>query len=339
MTSPDTPEQPPVSTMSRGQRNVLIGVATAVGLVILAPITLSMQHLVAWAADPHGLNLGGWWPYLVPIALDLAAAACIGMTVVSAWRRERPGAFGILVWVFAGVSAWAQYRYGVTERNTGGAQDAWWAMPLFATLGTLILELVLHKTRQWARKDSGELLSGAAGFGVRWLPGVGFRETLQAWAASRREGIPRAADAITFVRERKALKALSPVEALHYAFGALGVVHPHQARTWLLARGKTVTQSDIDKAVDGLPVAPEPVSGVPALTSGAPYGDTREDRHSDELMALPTKRRRMQYAASALAMQGAKITGPGIVAWLSDRGHLVDRKEAAEIAKQLTAGA
>lgn len=341
MTSPETTAPPPAATtaLTDGQRRVLIGVAAAVGLVILAPIALSMQHLYGWAADPRGLGLDGGWPLLVPVALDVAAAACIGMTVVSAWRRETAGVFSILVWVFAAASAGAQYKYGISERDAGGAQDAWWAMPLFAVLGALLLELVLHRTRKWARKDTGELLSGAAGFGVRWLPGVGFRETLQAWAVSRREGIPRAADAIAFVRERRALRGTTAVEALHYAFGALGVVHPHEARQWLLARGVHVTQADVEEAVAGLPVVPSPVSGAPAGGGGGKALTAGGDFHADQLHTLATKRDRMRYAAAVLVMSGARIEGKTIVSWLADRGHQVDPKEARDIARSVAPGA
>jgi hypothetical protein len=341
MTSTETPPETPARTLSVGQRRVLIGVATMVGLVILAPIALSMQHLAAWAADPHGLGLTGWWPYLVPVGLDLAAGACIGMTVVAAWRRERPGAFGILVWVFAGVSAWAQYRYGLTEQAAGRAQDAWWAMPAFALLGVLILEMVLHKTRGWARKDSGEQLHGAAGFGARWIPGVGFWETLRAWAASRREGITRADAAIAYVREVRALKGLDGVEAMHYAFGALGVVHPHEARVWLQARKVAVTQADVDLALAGRVVATRPVSVPPAVGAGAPLaieGGAPAVPHAERLRAAHTNRDRIHYACSVLSLSGQTITTVGVLGWLAEWGYRADRKDTAAIVRKVTAG-
>src|SRR5262245_30315693 len=100
---------------SRGAAWVLQAVAVAVGLVILAPILLSSQDLYAWANARRGLNLPPQWALLVPVALDLAAAACIGMTIVAAWRRDRPGIFGLLVWVFAATSAYAQYSHGLAE--------------------------------------------------------------------------------------------------------------------------------------------------------------------------------------------------------------------------------
>lgn len=334
MSDPYIPDAPPPRG-STAQRRVLLGVAAALGAVILAPIALSMQHLVDWAADPHGLGLGGAWPLAVPVALDLAAAACIGMTVVSAWRRERPGAFGLLVWVFAAVSAYAQYTYGTAERAAGRAQDAWWAMPMFALLGPLLLELVLHRVRQWARRDAGEILSGAAGFGIRWL--VSPWNTLSAWAASRREGIASAQAALAFVRERKTLRSMLAEDALAWAFGALGMVDPHAARLWLSARGVRVTQVDIDRAVAGRIVAP--VSSPPALGGWPlPSGESFDDYLAATLAAAPTMRARMRIAASAIANSARVLSGPAIVAWLAERDYPgADRSEAAKVAREMVA--
>lgn len=334
--------QKPPTTLTRGQRRLLAGVSAALGLVILAPISLSMQDLVAWAESPQHLGLHGPWPYIVPIALDLAAALCIGMTIVAAQRRERPGWFGKLVWVFALGSAYAQYVFGAAEHDAGRAQDKWWAMPAFALLGPLLLDRVLHRTRRWARQEAGEQLTGAAGFGARWLPGVAVVETVQAWAASRREGIPRAADAIQFVRDRKALRRLHPVEALHYAFGALGVVTPHAARVWLSARGVHVTQADVDEATAGRLVAPTPVSGPPAIESGAAvgYGEVAYPSHREQLDAYEFGTDRIKYAAAALVMAGQQPTGPAILRWLGEWGYPhADRKEAFRAAKKIREGA
>lgn len=247
MSPPPQSPQPPAPAAHVG-RWVRIGVAVALGGVILAPIALSSQDLYAWAAAPRGLALPGLWPLLVPIALDLAAAACIGMTIVAVWRRDRPGIFGVLVWVFALTSAYAQYTHGMAERAAGRAQDAWWAMPTFAMLGPALLEVTLHRLRKWLRQDANEILTGAAGFGVRWL--VAPWSTLCAWAASRREGIASASMSLRFVAERRALCSLEDdVEAAHYAFSALGVDDAHRARVWLGARGRSVAHGALDAAL------------------------------------------------------------------------------------------
>lgn len=295
-------ETPPADTEpGRGRRigiGLIFAVTTLALIVVLgAPMALSAQDLYAWAASPGGLDLGPAWALLVPLALDMAAVVCICFAVLSVWRRERPGIFSALVWVFAGSSAFAQYRHGMTERVNGGGQDIWWAMPLFAILGVLLLEVVLSKLRTWARKAEGEQHNAAAGFGVRWL--VSPWETLQAWAASRREGISRVDDAVKFVRERRAVQIMDEVDAVTYAFSAIGVVDKYAARLWLQARKVHVTQLHIDLACEGLPIAPSaPVSGGPSLESSRPDMSVDEG-HRTRLAALPTLRDRISYAFAA----------------------------------------
>lgn len=287
----DNPDKPATDKpTSRAIKRVLVGVSVALAIVVVAPTALSAQDLYAWAADRRGLNLGDNWALLVPVALDLAAVACIGMTIVSAWKRERAGIFGLLVWVFAGVSAYAQYGYGSAERAAGRAQDAYWAMPTLALLGPLLLHAALNRIRRWARKDAGEQHSGAAGFGIRWMPCVAFWETCQAWAVSRREGIDQASDAIAFVRDRKNVKKLPPSEAVLYAFGALGAVDQHRARVWLSDHGVLVDKAAIDSAVARLPKAADrPVAPTADRRGLAPTGQSpRQELPAGRQLALTT---------------------------------------------------
>jgi len=317
---------------------MLIAVSVALGLVILAPVTLSAQDLYTWARDPHGLALSAIFAALVPVGLDVAAAACILMTIVAVWRRERPGIFGLLVWVFAATSAYAQLRHGLVERDAGRAQDVWWTMPGVALLGPLLLEVTLHRLRRWYRQETGEQHTGAAGFGSRWLPGVAFGETLAAWAASRREGIASWRDAVQFVRDRKIIAGLSRIDALHYAFGALGCVDPHTARTWLAARGVIVTQTDLDAATAGRPTAPVSAPPVPVSgpVSGPPDADgwTEQDTHAARLAGLTTKRDKIRYAYSALGTYDP----PAARRWLEQYGVEVTRSESHTVARQAING-
>lgn len=318
-------------TLSPAARKLLTGVAVALGLVILAPILLSGQDLYQWAHSTRGLNLAPGFAVLAPVALDVAAAACIGMVVLGAvWRRERPGVFGVLVWVFALTSAWAQYRHGMTERAAGRAQDAWWAFPALALLGPTLLECTLYRVRRWARQDAAELLSGAAGFGARWIPGVAARETLRAWAASRREGIATAAAAIAHVRERDALAELSPVDAVRYAYDALGSVDPYAARVWLQARGRIVDQAAIDAATPAaeLPAGPAELD-PPAELTAAPAAVVDVDQAAAVELAAPvspavpddltavSKTTAVAYAHVAL---GQAVPASRVIEWLSHRG-------------------
>jgi hypothetical protein len=250
---------------------VLCVVAVLLGVVLLAPITLSSQDLYAWAAAPRGLGLPPpVWPLLVPASLDVAAATCIAMTVVATWRRDRPGVFAALVWVFACASVYAQYTHGLAERAAGRAQDAWWAMPMFAALGPLLLEVTLHRLRRWARQDADELLWGAAGFGVRWL--VAPWSTASAWAASRRFGIRSAPAALRWVADRSVVRALRgrPAEAVLYALGDAEVNGDlHAARVWLADRGVHVTQTALTEAASAWPTLTKALTTTNRMAGGS----------------------------------------------------------------------
>lgn len=323
----------PAVTLTPAARRLLAGVAAALGLVILAPIMLSGQDLYSWARAPRGLDLAPWFAGMVPVALDIAAGTCIGMVVLGAvWRRERAGIFGLLVWVFALTSAYAQYRHGIAERDAGRAQDAWWLFPALALLGPTLLEVTLYRVRRWARQDADELLSGAAGFGARWLPGVAFRETLSAWAASRREGIGKASDAIAHVRERAALAKLGPVDAVKYAYGAIGQVDPHAARVWLQSRGILVDSAAIDAAgpADRVPADPPPaaapaaIAAPPEVVSDAnenprlgPPADAPVSPAVPADLTVCSKTTAVAYAHVAL---GQDVPASRVIEWLSHRG-------------------
>lgn len=228
-------------------------------LVIAAPTVLSSQDLYDWAKDPHGLGLDGIFPYFVPAALDLAAVVCIGMTLIATMRAERAQVFALLVWVFAGTSGYAQYSHGIVARDSGGAQDAWWAMPSFALLGPLLLEVTLHTIRRWTLSDEGQTVSA-----LRWLPGVAFRSSFRAWKVGIRENL-KPTQAWRFSRDVQLLKGMPPVDAVIYAGTAAETMNPYEVRQWLAARGTFVTQKDLEEAAGNRlrPVLAVPTGAVP----------------------------------------------------------------------------
>lgn len=307
---------------ARAKQQLLGAISVALGLVILAPVLLSSQDLYAWGRTGLGLDRG--WAVLVPIALDCAAVVCIGMTIVATWRRERPGIFELLVWVFAGTSAYAQYTHGIEVRATAPA--AYWAFPAFALLGPVLLHVTLSRLRKWARTDANEQLAGAAGFGARWIPGVAFKETLSAWAASRREGISEAHRAIAYVRETTAIESLTGEAALRYAFRALDSYNVHAAEVWLQARGRVIDQADIDAAMAGRPRA---IAAAP--TSPAPAGShlTPDEMHKAALAACSTNRQRIAYAYSVLGAYDQAAAGR----LLAKFDYSASRSELSAVAK------
>ncbi|WP_328469097.1 DUF2637 domain-containing protein [Actinoplanes sp. NBC_00393] len=176
---------------------ILLGAVTLLlGIVILTPIVLSSQDLIAWAAAGTGLNLSHPWPLLVAISLDSAAGACVLLSVYSAWRGDPAGIFGVLVWGFALGSAFANFRH---SSQPGAAPDAIWFFPLMSIAGPALLEAVLGRFRRWIQRQSGRRNRQIPAFGWRrWTPGLGApRDTYGAYRTALLLGIDTVDTAIT----------------------------------------------------------------------------------------------------------------------------------------------
>ncbi len=298
-------------------------VAGALAVVVVAPIVLSSSDLVRWATDPLGLGLAPAWGWLVFVALDAAAAVSVSMTVYSAFRGEGGGVFHALTWAFAGGSALANYRHGMT---TPARDDA----VFFAAMslaGPALLDAVLSRVRRWIRMDDGRQLVARPRFGLRWLPGVAFRETVRAWQAALRYGIARPADAVAHVQEQAMLRQLpDDADRLRYAFSAIGSGDVYAARRWLTARGVVIRQETVDAVTADRPRPPRaaapvtPPAGIPVVTDAAP---TEPD------LSTLSKRDALRWAFNAAGSWDA----PAAVAWLAERGIRVDRREAYRLAR------
>jgi hypothetical protein len=281
--NPDRPRDRP---RARGRRALAGAIAVALAAVIVAPIALSSGDLVAWASSPTGLGLDSAWPLVVFVALDAAAAVCVGFVVLSAWKGESAGVFGLLVWAFASGGALANYRHG----QTTPARDDAVFFACMSLAGPVLLHATVHRLRRWARTSEGWIMPARARFGLRWLPGVAFRETLEAWRASVRAGISRPDEAVAQVRERQLLATLEPAEAIRYAVGALGLcgraggvdggggvggfggVDLHLVRVWLASRGLVVTTAALTATLQQ-PVADGADGAVITITRGADGAD------------------------------------------------------------------
>lgn len=223
-------------------------ITTALAVVIIAPIALSSQYLVSWAGSDTGLGLSGVWPYVVFIALDFAAVLCIFVAVYSSWRGESGGAAHLLVWVFAGSSAFANFRHAARL----DAVDAVWFFPAMSILGVVLLEVVIRKIRRWARSVNGAYEPPLPSFRVlRWI--VARRETYAAWKFAVVEGISTPREAVNAVRGEVVpvksvqsgsdVNSMSKADAIRFAFGDIGAYDVPRALEWLSERGVTVARS------------------------------------------------------------------------------------------------
>ncbi|MFI5801025.1 DUF2637 domain-containing protein [Streptomyces sp. NPDC051677] len=226
-------------------------IGIALSIVVVSPVALSSQDLVRWAKSENGLGLNGVWPYVVFVALDCAAALCISLTVYAAWRGESGGAPHILVWVFAGASAFANYRHSLNVQ----AKDAVWFFPGMSIAGATLLEVVIRRIRRWGLSEAGVFEPPLPRFRVlRWI--VAREETYRAWKTAVIEGITRPEEAVSAVRgtgvparPRSAVtgsedvSAMSKADALRYAFRVLDSYDVPAAVDWLAERGVIVNRS------------------------------------------------------------------------------------------------
>jgi HTH domain len=296
---PPPPAQPPAATDSAegssGWPRTLLRVVIGLALtgVMAAPLALSSGELIEWAGSASGLGKADPWPMVVFIALDCAAILCIGFVVFNAWTGEGAGMFGLLVWLFAGGSAVANYRYG---QHTSAPDDA----VFFAAMslaGPLLLHTTVHRIRRWYRASVGENVPRRAHFGLRWFPGVDFRGTLAAWQESVRAGLPNSVEAINRVRERAYLQDLDDAGRVRYAVSVCRSQDPAILRTWLLSRGLDLKPAVLEEALWAHLAA----TAAPPPTADTTTSRGRQRRQS---VAKPATRR-----ASAAATAGSRRPG------------------------------
>lgn len=335
--TPRTTDVQATTSNVRAKRALIITITLTLGLVVLAPIALSSQHIYKWARDPLGLGLDPLFAVLAFVALDLAAVMCVAMTIYSGLRGESAGVFALLTWAFALGSAWINYQSATTTKSPMDGE-------FFAAMsmaGPVLFEATLAKLRRWTRQAAGTQMSARPKFGGRWLPGVAFRETLKAWAAARRENLAKPEEAIAYVRERAALADMNDTEAIRYAWSALGSFDEYSARLWLQARGRNVSQAAMDEAVGDRPrtpitahatvlpaLPPSPPEGGPEGGQPLPAGDDyAEDR---ALLAGLSKRDQIRHAFASVGSWDV----PTAMEWLKVRGIEANRNEAYTIRRE-----
>jgi hypothetical protein len=328
-TAPVTPPVAPVIagdtvvTHSRGARRgmavLVCAVAGLLTVVIAAPIALSSQDLVAWAGSPDGLGLSSPWDVVVFLALDAAAAACVGMVVYSAWRGETGGAFGLLVWVFAAGSAFANYRH---SSRPGAPADARWFFPLMSLAGPLLLEVTVRRIRRWVQTSAGRYERPLPHFRLaRWLPLIAFRETVRAMCLAITEGYSRPEDAVRAARAYRA--GWRPSTA------APDITEPES-----LEVGESATGAELEWVPDRLP-APSvaALAGAHAgrvLTARVPEPEPEpwEPEPAPELDAA--KRAHILHALDAT---GGDV--PAALRQLADRGVIPSREYAYRLRRDV----
>jgi hypothetical protein len=186
----------------RRRKEALYGTASYVLLFCCAAVAaaLSFKGLVGFGEQNLGLT--GGWQYLVPFGLDGAAMFCSVLAVREASHGDAALGSRILVWTFAGASAWFNWVHAPRGLGHDGSPQFFAGMSLSAAV---LFDRALKQTRQAALRDQGLVPRPLPQIRVvRWLRAP--RETYRAWSLMLLENVRSLDEAVDEVRDDKRQK-------------------------------------------------------------------------------------------------------------------------------------
>ena len=187
------------SEARRRRKETIYGSASYVLLFACASVAaaLSFHGLVGFGQQ--NLNLSGGWEYLVPFGLDGAAMFCSVLAVREASHGDAALGSRMLVWLFAGASAWFNWVHAPRGGDHNGAPQFFAGMSLSAAV---LFDRALKQTRRAALREQGLVPRPLPQIRmVRWLRAP--VETYQAWSLMLLENVRTLDDAVEEVREDK----------------------------------------------------------------------------------------------------------------------------------------
>ena len=108
----------------------------------------------------QNLGLSGGWEYLVPFGLDGAAMFCSVLAVREASHGDAALGSRLLVWLFAGASAWFNWVHAPQRGSaTPGPPQFFAGMSLSAAV---LFDRALKQTRRAALREQGLVPPAAA---------------------------------------------------------------------------------------------------------------------------------------------------------------------------------
>ncbi|MGA5816681.1 DUF2637 domain-containing protein [Kitasatospora sp. NPDC094028] len=188
----------------RRNKESLYGAASYTLLFCCAGVAaaLSFHGLVGFGMQ--NLGLSGGWEYLVPFGLDGAAMFCSVLAVREASHGDAALGSRLLVWLFAGASAWFNWVHAPRGFGHAGAPQFFSGMSLSAAI---LFDRALKQTRRAALREQGLVPRPLPQIRiVRWLRAP--RETYAAWSLMLLEGVRSLDEAVDEVREEKRERAL-----------------------------------------------------------------------------------------------------------------------------------
>lgn len=290
----------------RRRKELWYGIASYTLLFCCAAIAaaLSFRGLMGFGRENLGLTDG--WEYLVPLGLDGAAMFCSVLAVREASHGDAALGSRILVWTFAGASAWFNWVHAPRGIGHAGAPQFFAGMSLSAAV---LFDRALKQTRRAALREQGLIPRPLPQIRiVRWLRAP--RETYAAWSLMLLEGVRTLDEAVEEVRddrrakqdtrerrrlqtrrERAQLKAISRGENRHWGRsgprqeiaalpgggGSEAVSEPAIAES---STGPATSAYD-DPYLSGRPALPAPAEGAAAER------DVIDLTAEDDTMTLP----------------------------------------------------
>ncbi|MFC1414492.1 DUF2637 domain-containing protein [Streptacidiphilus sp. N1-12] len=183
----------------RRKKEALYGSASYVLLFCCAAVAaaLSFHGLVGFGIE--NLGLSGGWEYLVPFGLDGAAMFCSVLAVREASHGDAALGSRLLVWFFAGASAWFNWVHAPRGIDHHGAPQFFAGMSLSAAV---LFDRALKQTRRAALREQGLVPRPLPQIRiVRWLRAP--RETYAAWSLMLLENVRSLDEAVDEVRDEK----------------------------------------------------------------------------------------------------------------------------------------
>ncbi len=197
----DTSSDDPWEQLEQRRRRREAGYAFAAYLLLFCcaavAAALSFHGLVGFGRQ--NLRLSGGWEYLVPFGLDGAAMFSAVMAVREASHGDASLGSRLLVWAFAGASAWFNWVHAPRGDGAAGAPEFFAGMSVSAAI---LFDRALKQTRRAALREQGLVPRPLPQIRVvRWLRAP--RETFRAWSLMLLEGVRSLDQAVDEVREER----------------------------------------------------------------------------------------------------------------------------------------
>ncbi|MEY9847431.1 DUF2637 domain-containing protein [Streptacidiphilus sp. MAP5-3] len=253
----------------RRRKEAVYGGASYVLLFACASVAgaLSFHGLVGFGRQ--NLDLSGGWEYLVPFGLDGAAMFCSVLAVREASHGDAATGSRLLVWLFAGASAWFNFVHAPRGGDHNGAPQFFAGMSLSAAI---LFDRALKQTRKAALREQGLVPRPLPQIRmVRWLRAP--IETYKAWSLMLLENVRSLDEAVEEVREEKRARELETARQRSAE---------RRERAELAAIARSVPVKELT-ALD----AADTASGAPALEPAATRGVLSSRRRASELSSAP----------------------------------------------------